>query len=361
MIEMFVHNPHMVEINEEYYEKYAGMTFSRRETDVLPRIDEVKAQIRSGDSMLYRSMSGIETMENVQLAAYAGHSGFFLRNPETDELMVVDTEPFLVMPSAKIGVVMETFDDWYANLRHNCDPDYCTTAWLPLSDKSYAKMDTQKMWDYFTSHLQNLPYSWANVVFSGINGAGPDAINPPLDRDSLLAVLLLLQDAHIAFEDETITWALNIRLGVSGYELDDVIELADSRGLSVWDVMAMPEQDEWMGIDGGDCLYPSGPEIMCSSSYCYTLRAAGLIDADVNCSEFTPQDMYQLDIYADPQTYRRPAECDVPGDDGFLCQLSGQILMGLSRDQVSFVPLYDHMNEKCIRPSPDFVRQPEWC
>jgi hypothetical protein len=63
--------------------------------------------------------------------------------------------------------------------------------------------------------------------------------------------------------------------------------------------MAEPEQDSWE--------YDGHPSIICSTLNILLFQAAGLLDGlKINASEFTPQDVYELDFYSTD----RPAGCE---------------------------------------------------
>lgn len=71
-------------------------------------------------------------------------------------------------------------------------------------------------------------------------------------------------------------------------------------------VMAMPEKDGWIysGSRPRD-----GLSYVCSSYVVAVLKAAGVFgDLEINATELTPKDLYQLDIY--DKNYKRPEICE---------------------------------------------------
>jgi len=65
---------------------------------------------------------------------------------------------------------------------------------------------------------------------------------------------------------------------------------------------AIVEQDEW--------VYSDGPSYVCSAFAAGLYKAAGLFDGmDIQATEFTPRDVYMLDIY--DRDYVVPEKCRV--------------------------------------------------
>jgi len=70
--------------------------------------------------------------------------------------------------------------------------------------------------------------------------------------------------------------------------------------MTVQQVMAMVEQDGWLYT--GEV--PRDGESYVCSAYVAALYKAGGILGDVNATEFSPKDVYELDIF--DKTYARP-------------------------------------------------------
>lgn len=100
--------------------------------------------------------------------------------------------------------------------------------------------------------------------------------------------------------------ALNKRLGTEGLNIPQLARVAAERDMTLEEVMAMPEKDGWIytGSKPRD-----GWSYVCSSYVVAVMKAAGLFDdLEINATEFTPRDLYQLDIY--DKDFKRPEVCN---------------------------------------------------
>ena len=94
--------------------------------------------------------------------------------------------------------------------------------------------------------------------------------------------------------------ALNLRLGTTGYLMKDLGHAAAARNMSLSEVMAMPELDEY--------TYSDGKSMVCSSFVTGIWRAAGLFgNLTINANEFTPYDAYRINFF-DPD-FVPPQHC----------------------------------------------------
>eukprot|EP00960_Hanusia_phi_P057269 763519-Hanusia_phi.AAC.3 len=77
--------------------------------------------------------------------------------------------------------------------------------------------------------------------------------------------------------------------------------MAQSKGLSFGKLMSLPEQDDWVypGVKDpkGGWKYRPGPSVVCDVLVCRLWKAGGLLPSSVNCAEFTPFDLYELDLF----------------------------------------------------------------
>lgn len=85
--------------------------------------------------------------------------------------------------------------------------------------------------------------------------------------------------------------------------------------MTLEDVMAIPEQDGWMytGSKPRD-----GLSYVCSSFVIAVFKASGVFgDLDLHATEFTPRDLYTIDIY--DKDYKRPDICQEVDPDQPFC------------------------------------------
>lgn len=124
--------------------------------------------------------------------------------------------------------------------------------------------------------------------------------------------------------------------------------------MSIQDVMAMVEQDGWIysGEEPRD-----GLSYVCSAYVAAHYKAAGLFDdLEINATEFTPRDVYVLNVF-DLES-PRPEQCVTADPDSPFCQLLGNYRMTLPG--YSTITPYEHMDEHCPSVGPAYFR-PDGC
>jgi len=97
---------------------------------------------------------------------------------------------------------------------------------------------------------------------------------------------------------------------------------------------------------------------VCSAYSASVYKAAGMFgDFDVNATEFTPRDVYNLNFFN--TTKARPQACIDADPNLPYCQIIGKYRIDVSSDW-SIVEPYANMNEHCPTSNPDYFR-PEGC
>ena len=108
------------------------------------------------------------------------------------------------------------------------------------------------------------------------------------------------------------------------------------KNMTIQEVVAMPENDDW--------TYSDGKQLVCSTIIVAMYKEGGMFgNIRINATEFTPKDLYQLNIYN--TTFDRPEECKEADPHVPYCQIMGDYRMDLPG--LSTINPYDHMNEKC--------------
>jgi len=103
--------------------------------------------------------------------------------------------------------------------------------------------------------------------------------------------------------DIFIEQALNHRLNTTGLRFPDLAATAADRNMSIEDVMALVEQEGWIyqHIEPRD-----GRAYVCSAFVAAVYKAGGIL-TNVHGTEFTPRDVYTLNIF--DTTTPRPEAC----------------------------------------------------
>ena len=131
------------------------------------------------------------------------------------------------------------------------------------------------------------------------------------------------------------------------------MQVAARLHLRVEDVMILPELDQWQ--------YSHGPAYVCSTFVLQVLKHAGIFGAlgeQINFNEFTPKDLYQLQIF--DGDWVPPEKCFEFNSKRLpYCQITGRHQLELN--EFNSVAPYSHMNEGCEALPPEFRRSPPGC
>ena len=138
---------------------------------------------------------------------------------------------------------------------------------------------------------------------------------------------------------------LNKRLDPSNegsLDLAAIVNECDKRNISLWDLVIMPEQDDWT------YKATNGPSIVCSGLVVRLLKAGGVfgdIAPSIMAEEFTPKDVYQLQTW--DARFFEGYECgrDSNGRVTGYCQLFGTY--DFEMPGFNSIAPYPHMDEKC--------------
>jgi len=123
----------------------------------------------------------------------------------------------------------------------------------------------------------------------------------------------------------------------------------EKQGKRLDDLYAEVEQEGW--------VYSDGLSYVCSTFVTALWKRAGVFgDLELNATEFTPKDNYQLNIF--DTTSKRPQPC-VDADPNLpYCQIMGKYRIELPN--YNTIKPYSHMNERCPSQNPDYFR-PDGC
>jgi len=197
--------------------------------------------------------------------------------------------------------------------------------------------------------MEGYPYGYHNFLFGWVDT--PEQNFPDLMPYLLLPVVFEMLD-HIMHPvvNSFILEALNHRLEMSGSSFSEIVSEASRRGMTLDQVMAMPEKDSW--------VYSDGPSYVCSCFVVGLWKAAGLFgDLNIQATEFTPRDIYQLNFFnKNPDL---PEQCKLADPNLPYCQILGKYQLELPAEYGTIEP-YTHMNERCPSKEPDYFK-PAYC
>lgn len=91
--------------------------------------------------------------------------------------------------------------------------------------------------------------------------------------------------------------AYNKRLNTTDLSISECLTETGKRGMRMIDVLSMVEKDGWK--------YKTGEQYVCSCFVAGIYKAAKVLDIEMQAVEFTPKDIYQVDLFNKDPT-RKP-------------------------------------------------------
>ena len=251
-----------------------------------------------------------------------------------------------IVESTDGGIQRTLWDEWMAKVESTGD----SLTYHRLSAETRAKFDEKKAQDFVNDTL-GLPYGYHNFLFGVVDTAN-DNFPPLIPREFFPIVFKIVEDIKPILASNMFTEALNFRLNVTDKDISEIAELAAQQSMSVLDVMAMPEMDGWeyTGIEPVD-----GRSWVCSAYVTAMFKAAGVFgDLEVNSTEFTPFDVYVMNLY-DTET-PLPDACVAADPDLPYCQLKGKYRVTMP--YYNTIEPYNRMFERCDVNFPTYHRDP---
>ena len=271
--------------------------------------------INSGDYFAVMRLDGLDQIIMYGTGSHSGHSVMALRFDE--ELYIVESQDSWYWPTA--GLQRTKYDTW---MKQAQAADFHVT-WMPLSADAASKFNAAEAQNWFYK-TQGLPYGYHNFLFGWID-TPVDNLPPFLAHEFIPIVFSALEKIVPSVIDTFYTQALNKRTSTQGYSVSQIAGWGATKGLSVQDIMSMPEQDGWeyTGETPRD-----GESMVCSAYVAAVWKAGGLFDPyNINATEWSPKDVYIVDFF-NPEK-EMPKECqDANGADimGY-CQVTGKYKM----------------------------------
>jgi len=152
-----------------------------------------------------------------------------------------------------------------------------------MKEETRAKFDVKKAGEFFKA-MEGYPYGYHNFIFGWLDDP---ANNLPAitNLDFLYVLFSMLESVYPPAVVSLMGEALNLRLGTKGLNLVQIANTAADKGLSINQLFAIVERDEW--------VYSDGPSMVCSAFVAAIYKAGGLFDGlDIQATEFSPRDVY---------------------------------------------------------------------
>ena len=296
-----------------------------------------KSIIKTGDAFVISRMDLIDPMIMIGSGGHVGHC--VVAAWKDNELYILEAQDALYWP--RRGIQKNKWEDWvkWANTAE------FNVVHLPLRDEYRNKLNADKAWAWFENEMEGLPYGYHNFVFSWID-TEKDSFPFITTNEFEELFFSLLSKFYPAGFDLLAREGLNFRLNTTNLNFQQIITEAARKGLTFEQLMAIPEKE---GLP-----YHDGVSYTCSC-FVTAFWEHGDMFGDIKLlpNEFTPRDLYTLDVY--DKNFQRPQECIDDNPDLPYCQVTGKFILEL--DNYSTVKPYSNMNERCPSIGPDFIRE----
>ncbi|KAK6132916.1 hypothetical protein DH2020_033352 [Rehmannia glutinosa] len=331
--------------NIAFLKKHMGASFEVRPQ---PWVTNITAEdIHSGDflalSKIRGRWGGFETLEKWVTGAYAGHSAVCLRDSE-GKLWVAESGHENEQGEDVIAIL--PWEEWW-EFELTKDDSNPHIALLPLHPELRAKFNESAAWEYAKS-MSGKPYGYHNLIFSWIDTISGNYPSP-LDAHLVASVMTIWTQMQPAYAGNMWNEALNKRLGTQNFTLSEVLVEVEKRGSSFGELLAIPEQDDW--------VYADGKSTSCVAFVFELYKEAGLfgkLASSIQVTEFTIKDAYSLKFFENNSS-RLPSWCnDADTVKLPFCQIRGKYRMELP--EYNTMDPYPHMNERCPSLPPKYYR-----
>ena len=311
-------------------------------------VDFQEDEIKSGDYLAINRLDGLDPLIMWGTGSYIGHAAIALRiNGELYICESTDKNPFgeSYWPPP-YGIIKTPYNKWIKQAKK---ANYLVSI-IRLDDKHQKLFDiVDKVVSHFNS-LEGLPYGYNNFLFGWIDTLDNN-FPEPLTKELLSLVVATLdrgkgKDIVDKFVIEGLNKRINLnRLTYEPLELNysEIVEETIKRNISIYNLYTIPENDNW--------VYSTGKSLVCDSLVLSLYKSAGIfneIDNNLQATEFTPRDSYEVKIFNDNW---KPKKCI---NKGIYCQIMGKYEMELF--DINSIDMYKNMNEKCETKPPNYIR-----
>lgn len=332
---------YMEKANVKFLQTAVNYTMEARPTH---HVDIPLSEIKSGSFLAIARLDGLDELIMYGAGGRVGHStmALWIEEKGQRELYIVESQAGWYWP--RTGIQKTKFSQWI----QWADNASFNIVVLPLKPEVQALFNETAVYEWFKT-VEGTPYGYHNFAFGWFDT--PSSNLPPIIQPELLpiafrAVELVAPAAVASF----FNLAINKRLGSEYLNVAQIEVEAAKQNTTIPDLMAQVEVEGWW--------YPDGISYVCSSFVLAAYKHAGILgDLILQATEFTPRDVYTLNIF--DRDYQRPQACIDADPTLPYCQILGKYRIDLGEEYGSIAP-YDNMAENCPSIAPEFYR-PQGC
>ena len=301
----------------------------------IPNISDIKI----GDTLLIRKLDGLDPLIMWGTGAHAGHYAMFLNFSDGMYILEsTDKNPYgKKFWPPPYGFIKTPYKKWFELAKNS---NYQIRI-LRLKESNRKKLisnlnDVYQWWNKYegtTYGYYNLLWGWIDTLDNNF----PE----PLTKEFLTLVISFMERNNIYANTVKSVFLDSINKKIelitnksSNRTLLEIINWGIDNNLKIWDIWIKSEKDNW--------LYNNAPSRVCDTLILSFFKLGKIIPNYVQISEFTPKDLYELNIW----------------DNYHTIQIMGKY--NISIPQWNTINFYKNINEKCPSKPPKYDR-PKYC
>eukprot|EP01135_Chromosphaera_perkinsii_P003380 Nk52_evm4s242 gene=Nk52_evmTU4s242 len=337
--------------NIQFLKDYAGYEMKPRQGGAVS-IDIPKEEIKSGTFVGIARLDGLDPMIMWGTGSRLGHTCVTLWID--DELYVVESQTESnYWP--KNFIQRTKWEEWRENAKK---ADY-NWVLFPLSEEKQAvfEKNAHLAVDYFKK-VEGVLYGYQNLLWGWIDTPNQN-LPHPLSNEfvmSAFAIVEPLSDALMKKSHTPSLWreTFNHMIGKEGLTTYQVYAQMEKEGLSFGEMISRPIKDSWgyRQWTSKNKYEDNQPAMVCDVFVCNVYKHAGLFgDLEVECGEFTPLDVYELNFYKSIDETKKQWKKYCRNED-VMCQLGGAYVVDLGEEWYNKQKPFSHMREHCPALAP---------
>jgi hypothetical protein len=299
-----------------------------------------KEYIKSGDLIGLMRLDGMSTMIMYGTGSRLSHvaMALWLEEDGVRDLYILESQTGSQW--IKDGIQAAPYDLWIDYAKNST----YNVIVVPLKASARAKFNETAVYEEFKAY-EGLPYGFHNFIFGWLD-TGRNNFPDKISAEFMELALKMLEDYMPDAFRSLVGQGTNRRLGVSNFNVPQLSVEAAKQGLTLTEVLAKPENDDW--------IYSDGKSRVCSAFVSTLYKAAGVFsNLHFQATELTPRDIYNLDIF--DKNPKLPDVCRVLDPGLPYCQIIGDHRIDL-RGELGKTPPYMNMFEKCQSQAPRYIR-----
>ena len=323
------------ELNIEFLRTYMNYPVESKQKFIQNKTIDT-TDLHPGDFLGILRLDGLDPLVCWGTGSIFGH---------TATIMKINNQKYVVESQNKSNYwpnnnIQKTPIDTWLDMARSADYH---VVHLPLSrtNQDKIKQREQELKKWFSS-VEGNPYGINNFIFGWLDTPQQNFPHPLSSEFLTIAMSLidpLLQDRGIpSLWNQGIKHRLNID-DKTEFSTRDLLEESLSKGIDYQTLLAIPEDDKWLYNNAGQIT----TSMVCNVFVCNIYREAGILNTNFNCTETTPFDVTEFNIY-----------------NGTYTQLMGTYQIEMEKwGRWNRAKIFENMRQNCPSQAPNYTLRNE--